>query len=83
MWIKHNKAMYNSNDISKIEIARTKLKATFRDGEEVIIGEFKTMKEAEDIFRSVSQALLFEDKDNPGIIIRDTKEKKNVDKNAK
>lgn len=86
MWIKHNNALYNSNDIAKIEVARTKLKATFHDGEEIIIGEFRATKECQDIFQSVSRALLFEDKDHPGIIIKDTKvakEKKNVDNNTK
>ena len=76
MWIKHNKALYNSDDIKKIEIIRTKLKATFKDGEEIIIGEFKTMKECDGIFRGITRALLFEDPDHPGIIIKDTKEKK-------
>lgn len=73
MWIKHNHALYNSSDISKIEVKRTKLYATFHDGTEEIIGEFRATKECEDIFRSVSQALLFESSDHPGIIIRDTK----------
>ena len=73
MWIKHNKALYNTKDIKKIEARRTKLVAVFFDDEEVIIGEFRATKECEDIFRSVSQALLFEDKDHPGIIIKDTK----------
>lgn len=76
MWIKHNKALYNSNDIAKIEIARTKLKATFHDGTSVIIGEFRGTKECEDMFHSVSRALLFENSDHPGIIIKDTKESK-------
>ena len=73
MWIKHKHALYNSDYISKIEVRRTKLYATFNDGEEVILGEFSAMKDAEDHFRSVVQALLFEDKDHPGIIIKDTK----------
>lgn len=73
MWIKHNKALYNTADIKKIEARRTKLVAVFFDGEEVTIGEFRAMKECEDILRSISQALLFEDKDHPGIIIKDTK----------
>ena len=76
MWIKHNKALYNSNEIAKIVIARTKLKAIFKDGSEEIIGEFRCMKECEDIFRSVSQALLFENQEHPGIMIKDTKESK-------
>ena len=76
MWIKHNKALYNSTEISKIEVKRTKLVATFKDGSTETIGEFRAMKEAEDIFRSVSQALLFENSDHPGIMIKDTKEKK-------
>ena len=79
MWIKHNNALYNSNDIAKIEISKTyktKLRATFHDGTEVVLGEFKTVKECEDIFHSITRALLFEDKDHPGIIIKDTKEKK-------
>lgn len=82
MWIKHNKALYNSNDIKKIEVKRTKILATFNDGEEVVIGEFKTMSEAESILRNVSQSLLFENEDHPGIIIKDTKEKKNAKNNA-
>ena len=76
MWIKHNKGLYNSNDIAKIEVKRTKIVATFHDGEQVIMGEFRAMKECEDIFQSITRALLFEDKDHPGIIIKDTKEKK-------
>ena len=79
MWIKHNKALYNSRDIAKIEVVKThptKLKATFHDGSTEIIGDFNTSKECEDIFGSVSRALLFEFEDHPGIIIRDTKEKK-------
>lgn len=73
MWIKHNHALYNSSDISKIEVKRTKLYATFHDGTEEVIGEFRATKECEDIFRSVSQALLFDDPERPGIIIKDTK----------
>lgn len=76
MWIKHNKALYNADDISKIEVKRTKLQATFKDGTTEIIGEFRAMKEAEDIFQSVVRALLFDDPDHPGVIIKDTKEKK-------
>ncbi len=75
MWIKHNKTLYNSSDIVKITIFRSKLKAEFRNGTTAYIGDFRTTKECEDIFNSVSRALLFEDKDNPGIIIRDTKGK--------
>lgn len=82
MWIKHNKALYNSNDIKKIEVKRTKILATFNDGEEVVIGEFKTMSEAESILRNITQSLLFENKDHPGIIIKDTKEKKNAKDNT-
>lgn len=80
MWIKHNNALYNSNDISKIVVNRTKLIATFHDETAEVIGEFRATKECQDIFQSVSRALLFEDKDHPGIIIKDTKvakEKKN------
>ena len=76
MWIKHNTTLYNSDHIVKIVVARTRLKATLKDGSEIILGEFRTMKECQDIFNSVSKALLFDDPDNPGIIIRDTKEKK-------
>ena len=73
MWIKHNKALYNTADIKMIEARRSKLVAVFFDGEERVIGEFRAMKECEDILRSISQALLFEDKDHPGVIIKDTK----------
>lgn len=76
MWIKHNRALYNTADIAKIEVARTKLKATFMDGTTKIIGEFRATKECEEIFANVSRALLFEDKDHPGVIIKDTKEGK-------
>lgn len=76
MWIKHNHALYNSNDIAKIEVKRTKLQATFHDGTTAIIGEFRATKECEDIFANVSRALLFEDNDHPGVIIKDTKEAK-------
>lgn len=73
MWIKHNHALYNTDDIKKIEVKRTKIIGTFFDGEEVIIGEFRTMKDAQDHLSAITRALLFEDKDHPGIIIKDTK----------
>jgi len=73
MWIKHNKALYNTADIKMIEARRTKLVAVFFDGHEIVIGEFRRIKECEDILRSVANALLFEDKDHPGLIIKDTK----------
>ena len=76
MWIKHNKALYNSNEIKKIEARRTKLVATFNDGEEIVIGEFRAMKECEDILSNISRSLLFENSEHPGIIIKDTKGKK-------
>lgn len=76
MWIKHNNAMYNSNYISKVRQEKTKIIATFQDGEEIVIGNFRLIKEAHDIFQSVTRALLTEDKDNPGIIIRDTRKEK-------
>lgn len=75
MWIKHNNALYNADDISKIEVKRTKLYATFKNGDVVVIGEFRTTKECQDILRSLANALLTEDKDHPGVIIRDTKVK--------
>lgn len=76
MWIKHNNAIYNSDDISSIKQKGTKIVAKFKDGSEEIIGEFKLVKEAEEIFRSVTKSLLFEDKENPGMIIVDTRLKK-------
>lgn len=76
MWIKHNNAMYNSNYISKIRQVRTKVIATFQDGEEIVIGNFRLIKEAHDIFQSVTRALLTEDKDCPGIVIKDTRKEK-------
>lgn len=76
MWIKHNNAMYNSNYISKIRQEKTKILATFQDGEEVVLGSFRLIQEAHDIFQSVTRALLTEDKDNPGMIIRDTRKEK-------
>lgn len=77
MWIKHNKALYNSNSIQKIEIFRvTCIRATFMDGDKVILGSFKTSDEANRILSSISQTLLFDDPDRPGIIIKDTKETK-------
>lgn len=76
MWIRHNYALYNSDDISKIEVKRTKLHATFKDGTTVIIGEFRGTIECQEIFSNIMKALLFENDKHPGIIIRDTKEKK-------
>lgn len=73
MWIKHNNALYNSNDISSIKQTKTKIIARFKDGSEEVIGEFRLIKESEEIYRSITRALLFEDKDHPGIIIVDTK----------
>lgn len=73
MWIKHNKALYNTTDIKMIEARRTKLVAVFFDGHEIVIGEFRRIKECEDILRNIANALLFEDKDHPGLIIKDTK----------
>jgi repressor of nif and glnA expression len=68
--------MYNSNYISKIRQERTKVIATFQDGEEIVIGNFRLIKEAHDIFQSVTRALLTEDKDCPGIVIKDTRKEK-------
>ena len=76
MWIKHNNALYNSNYILKITNKGTKLIATFKDGTEEIIGQFKRMKECEDILSSLTRALVFEDDDHPGVFIRDTKSSK-------
>lgn len=76
MWIKHNNAIYNSDDISFIKQKGTKIVAKFKDGSEEIIGDFRLVKEAEEIFRSITKSLLFEDKENPGMIIVDTRLKK-------
>lgn len=76
MWIKHNNAMYNTNYITKIKQERTKIVAEFQDGEEIVIGNFKLIKEAQNIFQSITRTLLTEDKDAPGIIIRDTRKEK-------
>lgn len=77
MWIKHNNALYNTDDIYEIKVYRTQIKARFKaTNESVVIGSFRTMQEAEKILHNISQSLLFEDKDHPGIIIKDTKEKK-------
>ena len=76
MWIKHNNAMYNSNYISKITQVGTKIFATFKDGETECIGQFNRVKEAQDIFQSITRTLLTEDKDCPGMIIRDTRKEK-------
>ena len=73
MWIKHNNTIYNSDDISNIELVRTKIIATFKDNEQVVIGTFKSTKDSNNIFNSIVRALLMEDKDHPGIIIRDTR----------
>lgn len=73
MWIKHNNTIYNSDDISNIELVRTKIIATFKDNEQVIIGQFKSTKDSTNIFNSLTRSLLTENKDNPGIIIRDTR----------
>ena len=76
MWIKHNNALYNTEDMKKIEAKRTKIIATFFDGEEVILGEFRAMKEAQDYLASITRKLLAVGTDKEGIIIKDTKEKK-------
>lgn len=76
MWIKHNHALYNTDDMKKIEVNRTKIIATFFDGEAVILGEFRAMKEAQDYLSNITRKLLAAGTDNEGIIIKDTKEKK-------
>lgn len=76
MWIKHKNALYNTEDMKKIEARRTKIIATFKDGEEVVLGEFRAMKEAQDILSSITGRLLAIGSDKEGLIIRDTKEKK-------
>lgn len=77
MWIKHNNALYNSDDISEIRVYRTQIKAKFKNSNEaVVLGSFRTIQEAEHILHNIAQSLLFEDKEHPGIIIKDTKEKK-------
>lgn len=77
MWIKHNNALYNTDDMYEIKVFRTQIRARFKTTNEVeVIGSFRTVEEAEGILRSISQSLLFEDKEHPGIIIKDTKEKK-------
>ena len=76
MWIKHNNALYNTEDMKKIEAKRTKIIATFFDGEEVILGEFRATKEAGDYLSNITRKLLAAGTDNEGIIIKDTKEKK-------
>ena len=76
MWIKHNHALYNTDDMKKVEAKRTKIIGTFFDGEEVILGEFRAMKEAQDYLSNITRKLLAAGTDNEGIIIKDTKEKK-------
>lgn len=76
MWIKHNNALYNTDYISDIVQDRTKIIATFKDGEKVVLGSFRRIQEAHDIFQSITRALLFEDKDAPGVIIKDTRKEK-------
>lgn len=74
MWIKHNNALYNTDDMYEIKVYRTQIRARFKTTNEVeVIGSFRTVEEAEGILRSISQSLLFEDKEHPGIIIKDTK----------
>ena len=74
MWIKHNNALYNTDDMYEIKVYRTQIKARFKTTNEVeVIGSFRTVEEAEGILHSISQSLLFEDKEHPGIIIKDTK----------
>jgi hypothetical protein len=73
MWIKNGNALYNSDYISKIEVVRTTIKATFEDGSSETIGLFKTTKEANDIFTSITKSMLFDTPDHPGIIIKNTK----------
>lgn len=77
MWIKHNYALYNTNYISKVSAHGTKLIATFKDGSEEVIGQFKTTKECNDILSSVTRQLISEDPNHPGMFIKDTKKSKN------
>ena len=79
MWIKHNHSLINTNAIERIDLNKKKLVAIFMDGSSETIGEFMTDKEASDIYGSITRALLFEDPDHPGIIVKDTK---GVKKNA-
>lgn len=76
MWVKHNHALYNTDDMKKIEVKRTKIIATFFDGEEVILGEFRATKEAQDYLSNITRKLLAAGTDKEGLIIKDTKEKK-------
>lgn len=76
MWIKHNHALYNTDDMKKIEVKRTKIVGTFFDSEEVILGEFRATKEAQDYLSNITRKLLAVGTDKEGIIIKDTKEKK-------
>ena len=73
MWIKHNNAVYNSNYIAYIETRKTKLYAIFTNGEEAVIGSFKSPKQCNEIFFNVTNALLFESQEKPSIIIKDTR----------
>ena len=73
MWIKNGNKLYNTDFISKIEVVRTTIKATFQDGGTEFIGRFRTTNEACDILSNITRSLLFDSPEHPGVIIKDTK----------
>lgn len=83
MWIKHDNALYNTNDISEIWVAGAQIRAMFSSNcETKVIGQFKNKEEAGNVFQSIVKSLLFEDSAHPGMIIKSTKkERKTNEKN--
>lgn len=74
MWIKHNNSVFNSANIKKIYVEKNYIYGLTASDEPFILGKFKTQKRAKEIFSNLTQQLLFEDSEHPGVIIRDDKE---------
>lgn len=74
MWIKNNDLIINSDDIRAIFIEKFTIVAMFKDGSEVCIGKFNTLKHCREIFHSVCAPLLTKSGDD-GVIITDDKPK--------
>lgn len=73
MWIKHNDKLINADQLIVIWKEKTKIYGNY-DGsygyDRIVLGEFWTQKEADDIFRTITRNLL----SDTGMIIRDTRD---------
>ena len=82
MWIKHNSILLNTDDISYIERSGCSIYAHMKSMETINIGRFKSPKEANTMFSSITSKLLFKESDE-GIIIKDTfRRRKNANRKS-